>query len=300
MIQIITAIMMILSNAKADPTTTAIKSMAGCYKVDFKFEETEKTKPDYPISSEPFHDWGVEWIELDLDTENEVHLQHILLTPEGPLKHWRQEWVRDPQTMMSFKGDNTWETSPIVKPTTEIWVQKVLQVDDSPRYECAAPWNLTENSSTWNCKAWSPLPRREFTKRSDYNILDRGNFVVLNSKGWIHHQLSDKVLSQNNKTEIIAKEKGANTYEKIDDAQCLAAQTWWSENKKVWHDIQSMWKHIVGHHPNLKLKAKVDDKTLWMHLFELADVYAKKSEYDSKVLQKEAHDVIHKFFVDQE
>lgn len=296
MVSIITALMLMISNVHAGAEVEAIKAQAGCYKVDYKFEETQKMDPNYPISSAPYHEWGTEWIELDLATQDEVHLQHILITPHGPLKHWRQEWQKNPTQLMSFKGDNTWKTEAIQKPAADLWVQKVFQVDDSPRYECASPWTAGKDGYSWNCQAWSPLPRREFSQRSDYNVLDRGNFVVLNSKGWIHFQYSDKVVSDATGVKVIAKEKGANTYTKIADSECAAAQAYWKENKAIWHDIQAMWKHIYSHHPDLKFKSQVNGKTMWMSLFELADVYAKKTEYDSKALQKEAHDVIHTYF----
>lgn len=295
MIQIIMALL--LSNAHASPETDVIKAQTGCYKVDFKFEETEKTDPKYPISSKPYHEWGVEWVELDFDSQNEVHLQHILVTPHGPLKHWRQEWKRNPTHAMYFAGNNSWVTKTVSKPIENLWLQRVYQVDDSPRYECAAPWHIAQSDAAWSCKAWSPLPRREFSQRDDYNVLDRGNFVVVNSKGWVHHQYNDKILLKSDTLAIIAKEKGANSYEKIDDAQCASAKQWWADNKSVWHNIQATWKHIYAEHPNLKLKAKVDDKVLWMHLFELADAYSLKT-YDPKALQKEAHDIIHKFIID--
>lgn len=294
MISIIAALLLSL-NVQASPETNAIKAQAGCYKVDYKFEETKKMDPEYPISSKPYHEWGVEWIEVDFESEDEVHLQHILLTPHGPLKHWRQEWKKNPTHVLTFKGDNTWEAVAISKPVENMWIQRVYQVDDSPRYDCAAPWNITSNSYSWYCKTWAPLPRREFSQRSDYNVMDRGNFVVLTTKGWVHHQYNDKVISSAEGKKLIAKEKGANTYEKIADKECAAAKTYWSEAKGIWHDIQTTWKDIYAHHPNLKLKSQVDGKVLWMHLFELADAYALKGAYDSKALQKEAHDVIHKF-----
>lgn len=281
--------------AFASPEADAIKKMQGCYKVNFDFVETEKTDPNYPISSKPYSEYGYEWIEVDMDSQDEIHLQHVLVTPHGPLKHWRQEWKKSPEKMMSYKGDNYWETGMVAKPTENLWLQRVLQVDDSPRYECAAVWNITAEDASWYCKAWSPLPRREFSQRSDYNVLDRGNFVVVGTNGWIHHQYNDKVSVVKGESKILAKEKGANTYTKISDETCAPAKKWWSENKKVWNDIQAMWRHLVDHHPNLKLKSKVDDKTLWMHLFELADVYAQKTSYDSKELKKEVKAVIYKF-----
>lgn len=294
MIQIIAALLL-ASSAYASPETDAIKAQAGCYNVDFKFEETQKMDPNYPISSKPYHEWGTEYVEVDFESEDEIHLQHVLITPHGPLKHWRQEWKRNPSKVLAFKGDNTWESNAVAKPTEELWLQRVYQVDDSPRYECAAPWKISEQDAVWSCKTWSPLPRREFSQRSDYNILDRGNFVGVDSKGWTHFQYNDKIIYKDNQCTMIAKEKGANTYTKIDSATCESAQKWWKENKAVWHDIQTVWREIYETKSNIKLKAKVDDKVLWMHLFELADSYGKETSYDSKALQKDAYAIIQKF-----
>src|SRR5690606_32808183 len=131
-----------------------------------------------------------------------------------PMKHWRQEWKVDPSKMMSFKGNNYWETEAI-EGGKNVWLQRAYQVDESPRYECAATWELSSDHAAWGCKAWSPLPRREFSKRSDYNVLDRGNFVVVNNSGWAHHQRNDKVSVKGTSAQIIAREVGVNTYEKI-------------------------------------------------------------------------------------
>lgn len=295
MVQIIMALLLSV-NVYASPEKDAIKAQTGCYRVDFKFEETEKVDPDYPISSEPYHEWGTEWIEVDYESETEVHLQHVLLTPHGPLKHWRQEWVKNPLRWYSFKGNNTWVAGGYSKPVEDAWLQRVYQVDDSPRYECAASWVVTEKEAAWHCKTWSPLPRREFSKRSDYNILDRGNVVVVNSEGWTHHQFNDKILFKNDKATLIAREEGANTYTRLDDSICLEAKKWWAENKSVWNDIQAVWKEIYSSYDTLKLKASVDEKVLWMHLFELADRYALKT-YDPKALRSETREVINKFII---
>ncbi len=295
MIQIIFATLLSVA-VHASPESEAIKAQTGCYRVDFKFEETEKTDPDYPFSSKPYHEWGTEWIEVDFESESEIHLQHVLLTPHGPLKHWRQEWVKNPTSMYSFKGSNSW-VKVAANSSQDSWLQRVYQVDDSPRYECAAPWVIGNSEAAWHCKTWSPLPRREFSVRDDYNILDRGNVVVVNSKGWIHHQFNDKVVYKNGNTPaIVAKEKGANTYSKLDDSVCTDAKVWWAENKAVWNDIQAVWKEVYAVNAELKLQSKVDGKVLWMHLFELADKYALKN-YDPKLLKNETKEIINKFII---
>ena len=50
------------------------------------------------------------------------------------------------------------------------WTQKVFQVDDSPRYEGYATWVHVDGRHYWDSQTDGPLPRREYSKRSDYNV----------------------------------------------------------------------------------------------------------------------------------
>lgn len=76
------------------------------------------------------------------------------------------------------------------------------------------------------------LPRRKHTKRSDYDLMKRTNVHEIVKKGWIYDQNKDKIINDNVSFEyLLAQEKGINTYTKVEDAQCTAAQQWWLENK---------------------------------------------------------------------
>lgn len=269
-----------------------IKLQVGCYEVAFDFKETQTLVAGNNPSPE-YHAKGLEYVHLDTDTPGHVILQHILITPYGPQKHWRQEWVYESAEMMTFQGSRHWKTEPVPSPTGQ-WLQKVYQVDDSPRYECSANWDkLTEE---WNCEAPSPLPRREFTVRNDYQILMRGNRVAITPEGWVHGQVNKKVSVATTPNTVIAVEEGANTYTKTDISRCQPAIDWWTNNGATWKVIQDMWSHIRGHHPELKLKAKVNDQLLWERLFEEAELATVSASFATPQFKKLIHDVIHEYF----
>jgi hypothetical protein len=277
----------------------AIRSMSGCYEVTFQFAETFTTDPNYPVRSKPYLEHGLEWVDLDLDSPGEIHLQRILLTPQGPLKHWREEWEFEAKDLLSFKGDQTWAYG-LFAPgeTAGKWVQRVYQVDDSPRYECAAPWVIwslgSQKKQYWECDAWAPLPRREFTQRNDYNVLDRKNRHEILADGFVHEQDNRKL---QNGIEI-AQEKGRDTYRKVDDSRCKAGADWWAENRDAWHGIQSVWRTIRTEKNSLKLASKLNGKLLFEVLFDLADLHSamkRNGFFDSQILKKDAETLIRSY-----
>jgi hypothetical protein len=269
-----------------------LKSQAGCFEVNFDFKETQTLIAGNQPSPE-YHAKGLEYVLLDQDEPGHLIFQHVLVTPMGPQKHWRQEWVYEGTETLTFQGTRHWLTEKVADPTGK-WVQKVYQVDDSPRYECSAAWNTQTQS--WDCEAPSPLPRREFTVRSDYEVLMRGNHVAITADGWIHGQKNKKVSLATQPSTVLAIEEGANTYTRTDMSRCQAAIDWWATNGATWKVIQDMWLHIRGHHKELKLKAKVNDKLLWERLFEEAELATVSATFATPEFQKKVHDVIHEYF----
>jgi hypothetical protein len=111
----------------------AIRAHAGCYNVAFDFAETFPLQPGYQVHSS-YHEQAVELVILDQDiarqSENTILLQHILMTPDGPIKHWRQEWTYEPSYLFQFKGDLLWEKQSLSKKQSKgAWVQRVYQVE---------------------------------------------------------------------------------------------------------------------------------------------------------------------------
>jgi hypothetical protein len=252
----------------------AIKKMCGCFEVEFNFAETFKYSNDSTyVPSKNYRSAGLEWAQLVDDEKNKISIQHILLVgPESSpyvMKHWKQDWVFENQDFYIYKGNNSWKYKTKSKGKVKNqWTQKVYQVDDSPRYEGSATWVHVDGKSYWENITDAPLPRREYSKRSDYNITQRGNRQEITNNGWIHDQDNSKIIRLKDKNDIlIAKEKGFNSYKKVDDRRCKAAADWWIQNYSKWKTVRDKWNEIYSRKTDLKLHSIVDSKPLYSYLF---------------------------------
>lgn len=276
---VITSLILFISvvanaQSKQELDKKAIKEMCGCFEVTFNFAETFNYSQDSLYKpSKTKVDKGLEWAQLVTDEDDKVVIQHILQVgnPSEPhiVKHWRQDWLFENTDLYLYNGDNNWTFTK--KDANEIagqWTQKVYQVDDSPRYEGTASWVHVDGKSYWENTTPAPLPRREYTKRADYNITMRGNRHEITPEGWVHDQDNSKVMRKAGKGDfVLAKEKGYNTYVKVPDERCKAAADWWVANYDKWVDVRSKWDEVFGRNTNLTLKEKVDNKVLYKHLF---------------------------------
>jgi len=261
----------------------AIKSMCGCYEVQFNFAETFKnTKDENYVPSKTKYDYGLEWVELVEDQPNKIVMQHLLIVSDTMIiKHWRQDWEFENTKFYDFFKDQTWKFE--TKPKAEVkgqWTQRVYQVDDSPRYEGSATWVHVDGRHFWENTTDAPLPRREHTLRKDYNVLNRTNVHEITAKGWIHDQDNLKIVRDDaGKDTVLAQEKGHDVYNKVADSKCAAAQKFWKENAALWKNVRDKWATIFARDKDLNLEAKVDNRSLYLHLFDLKPT-ATKAETD--------------------
>ncbi|MCX2681860.1 hypothetical protein OOZ15_18035 [Galbibacter sp. EGI 63066] len=253
----------------------AIKDMCGCYEVGFNFAETfEYSEDSTYVPSKVKHAKALEWVQLVNDSKDKISMQHLLIVgpKEHPhiVKHWRQDWEYENTDLYVYDHDNKWTYTSL--PKSEVkgqWSQIVFQVDDSPRYAGSASWVHVDGKSYWENTTSAPLPRREYTQRSDYNVTTRRNRHEITDKGWLHIQDNDKVIREDNKEDIIlAQEKGYNTYVKVDDSKCKSAQEYWEKNKDKWALVRTKWDEVFSKNKDLKLEHKVDNKELYKYLFD--------------------------------
>ena len=263
------------AQSKKEKDINAIKSMCGCYEVTFNFTETFNYSEDstyIPSKNKIAH--GLEWANLIEDENNKLSIQHILIVgnPAEPMivKHWRQDWLYENTNFYMFNHDNQWTyQTKSAEEVTGQWTQKVYQVDDSPRYEGSATWVHVDGKSYWENTTPAPLPRREYTQRSDYNVTLRGNRQEITDYGWFHEQDNEKIIRKAGKEDIVlAKEKGFNTYKKVADSRCKAAAKWWTENENKWAAVRKKWDQVFAENQDLELKDKVDNKPLFKQLSE--------------------------------
>lgn len=252
----------------------AIKSMCGCYEVKFNFAETFSYSKDKNYQpSKIKHSGGLEWVQLVEDNKNKIVMQHLLIvgSPQKQriIKHWRQDWLYENTDLYVYDYNNKWKYINLDKRDVKgQWTQKVYQVDDSPRYEGSATWVHADGKSFWENTTDAPLPRREYTKRDDYNVTVRTNKHLITEDGWVHDQDNDKLIRQEGKKDfILAQEKGYNTYKKVEDSKCLTAINWWKENKESWSIVRAKWEQVFNEKKDLKLQSKVNGKPLYGHLF---------------------------------
>ena len=216
----------------------AIKSMCGCFEIEFNFSETFT----YGNSkkSDNYYSKALEWAQLVYEDNNKISIQHLLIVGSKRfptvIKHWRQDWIYENPDLYLFNVNNSWDYKKMSrKDVRKQWTQKVFQVDDSPRYEGSATWVHVDGKSFWENMTPAPLPRREYTKRSDYNMTKRGNRHEITEYGWLHDQDNEKInIDMNNIHNLVALEKGINKYKRVDDIECIVAKNWWIDNKEKW------------------------------------------------------------------
>ena len=264
------------AQTKKQKDINAIKSMCGCFEVNFKFAETfSYSKDSIYKSSENYSAGALEWAQLVNDEKNNIIIQHILIAgdEDNPyvIKHWRQDWLYENSDFYYYDHNNKWIYKH--KKQNEVkgqWSQKVYQVDDSPRYEGTATWIHVDGRSFWSNSTDAPLPRREITKRQDYNVMLRGNHHEIFDWGWQHDQDNHKIIRESGKEDfVLAQEKGINNYKRVESKRCLAAQNFWKENKDKWSLVRNKWDNIFNYKNDIKLKNKFNEKRLYQYLFSL-------------------------------
>ena len=276
------------AQTKKKKDINSIKEMCGCFEIRFDFAETfiKTVDKDYKPSKN-YSSGGLEWAQLIVDNKNRISIQHILIagSKERPyiIKHWRQDWLYQNTNFYIYDHNNNWNY--MKKEKKEVkgqWTQKVFQVDDSPRYEGSGSWVHVDGKSYWENITPAPLPRREYSKRNDYNVTERGNRQEITSTGWVHDQNNKKIIRKEGmKDEVLAYEKGYNNYVKVEDSKCEAAVNWWVENKNKWGKVRNKWKEVYGRNKDLSLKKIINNNPLYMVLF--LDEINQKDEINSLI-----------------
>ncbi|MES2278462.1 MAG: DUF6607 family protein [Bacteroidota bacterium] len=283
------------AQSKFEQDKAAIKALAGYYKVTFNYAET--FAPDAAYQFHPrYNSWGYEWAVISEDSPKKIVIQHLLVTGDSSvIKHWREDWVYEEPNMLAFDQNNTWKMTQLKSEEVKgRWVQKVFQVDDSPRYESIGTWVHVDGRHQWQSETDSPLPRREFTKRSDYNVLRRGNRVYLTDKGWMYEQDNKKMIRSATGDKLLAQEKGYEEFTKADPKEFAYAQGWWKQQQSYWTDVRLVWDDIYAKHPVIKLENKKDGKLLFERLFDLGD-QSVKEKWSSAKNKEEVNKVINTY-----
>lgn len=290
-----TLVLSVSAQSKLEQDRQAIKSLAGYYKVTFNYAETFATDTAYKFYPR-YKSWGYEWAVVVEDSPKKIVIQHLLVVGDSTIiKHWREDWVYEQPTILTYDKDNTWKKVALSAAETKgKWVQKVLQVDDSPRYESIGTWVHVDGRHQWQSESDSPLPRREYTKRNDYNVLRRGNRIYLTPQGWMYEQDNKKITRTATGDKLVAQEKGYEEFTKADEAKFAYAKTWWASQQAYWKDVRSVWDNVFAKNATIKLSGKKNGKALYDHLFDLGD-QSVKEKWSAAKNKEEAAKVINDY-----
>jgi hypothetical protein len=262
------------SGCDVEHDRAAIRTMAGSFAVTFSFEEHDALTDGY-VAKSPSHTKAREIVEVLEDKPGKVVLQHVLIVPgdDGKpeaMKHWRQDWVFEDKTVLEFEGRETFARREL--PASAVgctWSQAVFEVSDAPRYESVGRWVHAGDTSTWTSGiTWRPLPRREYTKRHDYDVLIGQNKHVIRPDGWVHEQDNEKRVLATGKS--LVKERGENKYVRAELAETKLATDYLRETGPFWAAVRDEWQATFAARPRFTLEGEVDQKLLYDVLFPLA------------------------------
>lgn len=290
-------------DAKFEADRKAILAMAGEFEVDFQFQETVAIEPGYELK-EPYTSGATEFVEVIEDTGDYISLQHVLVmkNKDGEsivVKHWRQDWRFEDTTLTEFRGNRTWEK--VTLPEAKVkgtWSQAVYQVDDSPRYEGYGVWTHTGGRSAWeSSETWRPLPRREFSKRDDYQVLVARNRHTITPAGWVHEQDNFKLVldEEGNPAKVLAHESGLNVYDTVDGVDFAAGRAYWEDTQAYWQDVRAVWAEVWDDADRVTLKGEVDGDKMYQVMFALAKDVREAEAYNAEAMRPQIRQRIEAF-----
>lgn len=251
----------------------AILAMAGEYTVTFAFDETVPLSPGYEIA-DPKRSGASEAVIVVEDSGDRIVLQHVLLMGDGKvIKHWRQDWVWQADHRLEFVADQTWRRVALSPDETNgRWTQCVYGVADAPRYCGTGDWNHRYGQATWTSdRSWRPLPRREYTRRDDYNALNVENRHTITPTGWTHEQDNSKVVRDGERTaDVLVREFGFNHYRRTSEIDFGPVYAYWDDTRDYWARVRDRWRELFAG-GGVRLATDVDGRPIIDGLFERAD-----------------------------
>ena len=260
----------------------AILSMLGEYQVSFNFYETAVLKSGYE-RNDPKHSGGFEVVVLVDDSNSRISMQHILVGASGmTIKHWRQEWVYELPSHWVYAGNQNFKIHNREKASVPgTWTQLVYEVNDGPRYAGSGRWNHRYGVSTWTSeRTWRPLPRREYSKRSDYQVLNVENRHTITPQGWTHEQDNTKVIRENDKDIILVREFGFNDYRRIAGFNFSPGLAYWKATAPFWSLVRKRWSRELNAESGTTLSFKTGDEEFSDIVLSLADAYRTNPSMD--------------------
>jgi hypothetical protein len=274
----------------------AMLAMTGAYEVRFSYEESLALSAGY-TPKEPYQVDGTELVLVIEDSASRIALQHLLVV--GPaaepqvIKHWRQDWNFEDHEVLEYRGNGMWEKTRLAPEAIRCaWTQAVFEVNDAPRYEGWGRWRHAVGTSSWTSnETWRPLPRREYTKRSDYDVIVGFNRNVITPSGWAHEQDNTKVVLRGSPRALV-REQGVNAYVRTKARDFTPARAYWNRTEGFWREVRDTWTAVIAAGERLSLRTGVDSTAQHESLLALANDPNVSQSTDAKARRRRIEEII--------
>jgi hypothetical protein len=199
-----------------------------------------------------------EWITAEALAPDRIWLRRILflanldgtIRPGTEIRHQSEDWQYDARFLYDFVGPLSWQVRDL-KATPGRWTRRVTNLDDGPRYQCAAAWSDDRAYPEWSCSNYAPIPGRETRDmgRSDYQALQRGTRIMIygpaGGGSWLERQNNVKTIDRDRVRTPLVRELGKNWYVRLPDSECAGAQTFAGPRQAFWTLLRETWDRVL-------------------------------------------------------
>ncbi len=247
-----------------------IKDLCGCFAVTFNYAETFTNDTTKKFFAHKMDNFAVNEYAYPIEeSDTRVVIQHLLVIPDGKgtvIKHWREDWQYEQTLQWQYTNAQEWIKTTLSQDAVKgKWTQSVWEVTDAPRYTGTSEWVHANNQTFWLSTTDAPLPRREYTTRKDYNIMQRTNRIIVTPQGYLHEQDNKKIIRKAGVPDSLqAEEKGYNHYARVPESRCASAKAFWTtERAAFWKDVKALWDEKMSSGTKITLKTKADGTVLY-------------------------------------
>jgi len=276
----------------------AIHSMTGCYLVDYNYVEVESLKTGYardPRVYDVNRDKSAkEWITADVVSPRRVRLQRVLFLTElagavragSAIRHQTEDWEYDAPFLYELVAPRVWQVRDL-KPTPGLWTRRVTNLDDGPRYQCAARWTEDTAYPEWSCSSDAPVPGRETRdmKRSDYDTLQRSTRIIAYGQSFLERQDNVKTVHRDGVRSPLAREVGKNWSVRLPDSECESARTFAGPHQAFWKLSREVWDDVLNGASPFVEKAPAGQPPRFVKMYEVEEDYIGRDLSDPALRQ---------------